>query len=238
MNENLVRVTTTSSDQPVEKKFSKINGKFCTYRVKIFSADGAAQTLPDDTPVVRSYTVEENGQEVQKFFADETSNEKKFSVTSIRERMRMQKFSTRQYMRRLLIDYKKLWQMSAGNMSDEDKKILRGLFISDMMNIMNKITPEIKEGKNINTLLGLSAFGKELRVAAQKLQLPYRLLFREEERLGAPSKKRYMDVQEVYNDFMRALLNYVFPGDQNNLTLQDGLGTVSQNSETGGIKIS
>lgn len=206
-----------------ERKFSKVGGKLCTLKTKIFSSDSQVKSLPEDEiPQVKEYSTGET-----KVFSGikETPKEKTYSVTTIRERLRYAKYSMRMRFRRLLIDYKKFYEMQGDRLSDEDFRILRGLFISDIMNIMNTITPEVLRGKQINTLLGLSAFGKELRVAGSALQLPYRLAMKEEERIGAPSKKRYQDIQKAYNEFVKALLNYVFKGRENPVGLTEAMGT-------------
>lgn len=208
------------NSQPTEKRFSKINGKVCRLSTKVFSSDNQVKILPEDEiPQVKEYSTGET-----KIFSD--SKEKTYSVTTIRERLRYAKYSMRQRFRRLLIDYKKFYEMQGNRLSDEDFKLLRGLFISDIMNIMNTITPEVLKGKQVNTLLGLSAFGKELRIAGSALQLPYRLAMKEEERIGAPSKKRYQDIQKAYNEFVRSLLNYVFPNKENPVGLTEAMGTV------------
>lgn len=212
-----------TNNQPVEKKFSKVGGKLCTLKTKIFSSDSQFKSLPEDEiPQVKEYSTGET-----KVFSEveDTPREKTYSVTTIRERLRYAKYSMRMRFRRLLIDYKKFYEMQGDRLSDEDFRILRGLFISDIMNIMNTITPEVLRGKQINTLLGLSAFGKELRVAGSALQLPYRLAMKEEERIGAPSKKRYQDIQKAYNEFVKALLNYVFKGRENPVGLTEAMGT-------------
>lgn len=212
-----------------EKRFSKINGKVCKLKVKVFSSDSIVQ-LADDPNPVKSYDLGET-----KTFSE--SSQKSYSTTSVKERLRYAKFSPRQQFKRVVMDYKQTYQSIGSRLSDEDFKLLRGLFLSDMMNIMNRITPDILEGKQINTLLGVSAFGKELRLAATKLQMPYRIAFNEEKRNGAPTRKRYQDIQKAYNEFMRALLNYVFPNSQNPVGLSEALGTVTSSDENGGIKI-
>jgi hypothetical protein len=135
----------------------------------------------------------------------------------------MAKFSVRQRFRRMIIDYKKFNEMTRNNMSADDFKIVRGLFTSDVMNIMNTITPDIMKGKQINTLLGLSAFGKDLRVAGQELQIPYRMAMNEEKRLGSVTKMRYQRIQSAYNKFIDALLAHVFGEDYKSIGLGENV---------------
>jgi hypothetical protein len=98
-------------------------------------------------------------------------------------------------------------------MSSDDFKILKGLLASDVMAILNTVVPEIIKGKQINTLLGLSALSKELRIAGQKLSMPMRLGLGEEKRTGAVTKKRYQDLSSAYNDFIKAVFAYCYGDD-------------------------
>lgn len=199
------------TNQPVEKKFSKIDGKLCQLKTKVFSEEGV--NVVDEDPTTK---VTEIVHEVQKVFSDTKSNEeqKTFSAVTIKERVRMAKLSQRQRFRRLILDYKKFYDMSKDSMSDQEFNVVKSLFVSDIMNIMNSITPEVMAGKQINTLLGLSAFGKELRLAGQELQIPYRMAMNEEKKTGAVTKMRYQKIQEAYNKFIHALIDHVF-GDRN-----------------------
>ena len=199
------------TNQPVEKKFSKIDGKLCQLKTKVFSEEGVNVVDEDPTPKVTEIV-----HEVQKVFSDTKSNEeqKTFSAVTIKERVRMAKLSQRQRFRRLILDYKKFYDMSKDSMSDQEFNVVKSLFVSDIMNIMNSITPEVMAGKQINTLLGLSAFGKELRLAGQELQIPYRMAMNEEKKTGAVTKMRYQKIQEAYNKFIHALIDHVF-GDRN-----------------------
>lgn len=199
------------TNQPVEKKFSKIDGKLCQLKTKVFSEEGVNVVDEDPTPKVTEIV-----HEVQKVFSGTKSNEeqKTFSAVTIKERVRMAKLSQRQRFRRLILDYKKFYDMSKDSMSDQEFNVVKSLFVSDIMNIMNSITPEVMAGKQINTLLGLSAFGKELRLAGQELQIPYRMAMNEEKKTGAVTKMRYQKIQEAYNKFIHALIDHVF-GDRN-----------------------
>lgn len=199
------------TNQPVEKKFSKIGGKLCQLKMKVFSEEGVNVIDEDPSPKVTEIILDD-----QKVFSDTKSNEeqKTFSAATIKERVRLAKFSVRQRFRRTLIDWKKFYDMSKDSMSDQEFNVVKSLFVSDIMNIMNSITPEVMAGKQINTLLGLSAFGKELRLAGQELQIPYRMAMNEEKKTGAVTKMRYQKIQEAYNKFIHALIDHVF-GDRN-----------------------
>lgn len=202
---------------PTEKRFSKINGKVCKLKMKVFSTDGTAKEVQfsseADLNPVQSIELDERSFNETK---SEEISEKKYSVTALRERLREAKFSPRQKFRRMCLDNKKFYASVKSKISDNDFKLLKGLLASDVMNILNTVTPEIIKGKQINTLLGLSALSKSLRLAGQKLSMPMRMGLREEKNIGAVSKKRYQDLSAAYNDFIRAVFEYCY-GDNNQI---------------------
>lgn len=222
MVENNVKVTTLDLSPengigPTEKRFSKVNNKVCKLKMKIFSCDGIAKEVEysseNDINPVKSIDLNE------KSFSNEGNlpKQKDYSVAALRERLREAKFSSRQKFRRLCIDHKKFFAMVKDKISQDDFKLLKGLLASDIMNILNVVTPEIIKGKQINTLLGLSALSKSLREAGARLQMPMRMGLTEEKRTGAVTKKRYQDLAGAYNDFIRSVFEYVYGDDYNNV---------------------
>lgn len=211
-------VETNQQSKLVEKRFSKIGGKLCQLKVKVFSSEGVTVVDENPIPKVQEFSVVSDDTKISETV--NTPEQKAFSAATIRERVRLAKFSIRQRFRRMILDYKKFNEMSKDNMTSQEYNIVKSLFVSDVMNIMNTITPEIMNGKQINTLLGLSAFGKELRVAGQELQIPYRMAMNEEKRTGAVTKMRYQKIQDAYNKFVHALIDHVF-GER-----QDHIGAV------------
>lgn len=195
---------------PTEKRFSKVNGKVCKLKMKIFSTDGTAKEVQysDETEINPVTSIELT----EKSFNDsvEITEQKLYSVTALRERLREAKFSPRQKFRRMCLDNKKFYASVKSKISDNDFKLLKGLLASDVMNILNGVTPEIIKGKQINTLLGLSALSKSLRLAGQKLSPVLRLGLREEKNNGVVSKARYQSLSAAYNDFIKAVFEYCY----------------------------
>lgn len=218
---NEVKAFNATFDKPVEKRFSKVNGRVCQLKMKIFSSEGTVTEVvgsESDLAPVKSIELDEksfnsNDNIESKTVTSSEPEPKTYSVATVRERLREAKFSPRQKFRRLVLDYKKFYDSVKTKITKSDFSLLKGLFVSDVMAVMNVVTPEVRKGKQINTLLGLSALGKELRLAGQKLQIPYRLAMNEELRTGAVSKKRWQDISSSYNEFIDALLKYVFGED-------------------------
>ena len=172
-------------------KSSKINGQFTKLIAKQFSCCiRLKETTEDFIPVVQ----------------------KEFTAATVKERLREGKMSPRMRFRRTIISYKQVIKQlgGPGKMKEEDEKVLKALFITDLLDIIKTIAPEIEKGKQINTLLGASTLGKNVRVAAQKLQLPFRMSMTEIKKNGYPSKMRYQKIQDAYLEFVNSICSEVF----------------------------
>jgi hypothetical protein len=95
-------------------------------------------------------------------------------------------------------------------MKEEDVKVLKSMFTSDVLWILNQIQPEVLKGKQINTLLGCSSISKSARQAAQQLQQPLRMAGIEVKKQGFLTKMRYAKLQNSYLEFIRSLQESVF----------------------------
>lgn len=192
------------SDMP---KSSKIDGQFCIFRAKEFSSVcSIVETLEDKEPVQKMASEIVVEEKVEK--------QKEFSAATLRERLRYAspKFSPRMRFRRLFIDYKQLVkQMGGAEKMDPDMlKTLKSLFLSDMNQIFSNISQDIKNGKQIGTLIGASSLGKNIRVSAQKLQMPYRLAFQEMDKTGKINPARFQKMKEAYTEFAKSMVEEVF----------------------------
>jgi hypothetical protein len=177
-------------------KSSKINGQFTNLKAKEFSCDGA-------TTMFEEVVVSTSSQE---------GEQKNFTMAAVKDRLREAKFSPRVYFRRIYLNYRQAVKSlgGVGKLNPEDEKILKALFTSDVLYILNLITPEVIKGKQINTLLGCSAVSKTARVEAQKLQIPLRMAMLESKRQGFVSKVRYQKLQDAYLSFIKGLMEDVF----------------------------
>ena len=189
-------------------KSSKINGQFTKLIAKQFSCCiELKETTEDFIPVVQ----------------------KEFTAATVKERLREGKMSPRMRFRRTIISYKQVIKQlgGPGKMKEEDEKVLKALFITDLLDIVKTIAPEIEKGKQINTLLGASTLGKNVRVAAQKLQLPFRMSMTEIKKNGYPSKMRYQKIQDAYLEFVNSICSEVFGTSS---TLPENLSEEDENN--------
>lgn len=176
---------------------SKINGVFTSLKAKVFSADGMVSELPDNE---KSEVVEKN-----------------FSVASVKDRIIESKLGPRQKFRKIYMSYKQVIRQMGGveKIDPETLKIMKSLFSSDILDVMKSITPEIIAGKQINVLIGASSLGKNVRQAAQQLQMPFRQAMVESQKQGFVSKTRYQKIQDAYLSFIGALIDDVFSSNNN-----------------------
>lgn len=194
-------------------KSSKIGGKYTVLKAKEFSANNNVE-----------------------FVDEEKVEEKTYSAATIRERLRLAKFSPRMRFRRLFLDYKQLVKQLGGQekMKPEELKILKSMFTSDCLDIFKTITQDIGSGKQINVLIGGSSLGKQIRIAAQKLQIPYKMAWMEMNKKGYLSPMRMKNLQAAYTDFIQAMVEEVFGPNPIPEGLEDEIN--EQENEKGGVK--
>jgi len=180
-------------------KTSKVNGVFTKLKVKEFSSVGVIEIISEGDNI----TVKQSKSGVK---------EKTFSVTSVKERVKEAKLSPRERFRRLILDYKQVVKASGGvsKIDGETLKVMKSLFASDVLSIMQVVTPMVLEGKNLVTLLNAGSLGVEVRKASQAMFIPYKQALAEAEKLGYVSKNKYQAIQTAYVTFIKSLQNFVF----------------------------
>jgi hypothetical protein len=138
--------------------------------------------------------------------------QKSFTAATLKERLRYAGFSPRMRFRRMFLDYKQLVKNMGGSekIKPETLKTLKSLFATDVLDIIKTLSSDIKAGKQINTLIGAGSLGKSVRVAGQKLQLPYRLAMQEADKKGALTPMRYKNLQKAYMEFIQSMTEEVF----------------------------
>ena len=185
-------------------KTSKINGCFTKLKVKEFSSVCSVTEVSPETRMYSNNTYCKS--------SNINMTEKNFSVTAVRDRVKEFKLSPRERFRRLILDYKQAVKAQGGidKIDDETLRAMKSLFASDVLNIMNVVTPLVLEGKNLVTLLNAGSLGVEVRKAAQAMFLPYKKALQEADKMGQVSKKNYGDITAAYTTFIRSLQEVVF----------------------------
>jgi len=192
-------------------KSSKIDGLYTQLKVKEFSFNSDLINVSDDF---------------------KQPKQKEFSMVAVRDRLKECKLSERMFFRRMIISYKQVVKSLGGpdKIKEEDAKILKSLLTSDVLYILGKVSNEvINKNKQINTLLGCSSISKNLRIAAQSLQVVYRMAGRESQKMGFVSKMRYQKLQAAWNEFVKAVIDEVFGENHANIPSEEE----SENIEEG-----
>jgi len=187
-------------------KSSKIDGLYTQLKVKEFSFNS-------DLCIVEDEKIEDNT-------INEQPEQKEFTQVAVKDRLRECKMSPRMYFRRMIISYKQVVKSFGGpdKIKEDDRKILQALLTSDVLYILGQISSEvIEKNKQINTLLGCSSISKNLRQAAQNLQLIYRMAGREAQKQGFVSKMRYQKLRDAWSEFVKAVIEEVFGANHANI---------------------
>ena len=203
-DEGTIKVKTFSDisgfDLKNTPKTSKVDGKFTTLKVKEFSCFGEVSVLSEDMA------------SQEDIITTEQPEQKEFSAGDLKIRLREYKLGPRQYFRRIYMSYRQVVRSMGGveKMKPEDVKILKSLFTSDVLLLLNNIQDQILAGKQLNTLLGCSSISKNARILGQNLQIPLRYAYVEVRKQGFLSKMRYQKLQAAYMNFIAGLISDVF----------------------------
>lgn len=227
----LARITEVIDDsdvkEDIEKNFSEIEEhsyiaaqpQIGELRVKAFSMAGMDLTgIPKSSKINGTFTTLKAKQfsaicDINEIVEESMPKQKEFTAMGIKDRLREAKIgeqSPRMYFRRMYISYK---QVLKSVQDEKEIKLLKSMFASDILYILNKVQNDIIKGKQINTLLGCSSLSQSCRKAAQQLQMPFRYAMQEVARQGFVSKMRYQKLQDAYLEFVKALTEDVF-GDK------------------------
>lgn len=148
---------------------------------------------------------------------------KTFSVTTVNDRIRQQKYPIRQRLKLIIRDYQQYWKQKKEKLSKDAEQVkqLVQLFLSDLMILFNQVLPEIQEGKQLQSLLGLSQVSQGLNNISRDLSLAYRKALKQEEAQGAPSKTTYQLLSQKYREFLTELIPVVFEGINLNINTNE-----------------
>jgi hypothetical protein len=86
------------------------------------------------------------------------------------------------------------------------------MFLTDIMGMMSEVLPYIKEGKQLNTIVGTSQVSPSLNKIARELSLAYKLALRQQDQSGMINKTKYANLRDKYAEFMNILMEATMPG--------------------------
>jgi len=142
------------------------------------------------------------------------SEGREFSASSIQERFRVSKLDPKMRFRVMILDYKRYYAQKKNSLERDPKqlKMLRNMFLQDLMGIFVEVLPFILDGKQLNTLIGVSQVTPSINKQARDLSMIYRRALKAEKSSGQIPKSIYQSLKKSYADFVNALVPQVFPG--------------------------
>lgn len=140
--------------------------------------------------------------------------DKTYSAASIQERMRVMRMNPKLRLRYTVMDYKRFYNGKKKDFEKHPEKFeqLRNMFLTDLMGLFTEILPYIEEGKQLNSLIGVSQVSPKMSQVARELSLVYRRALKSEKSTGQINKSIFQRLKTTYAEFMNQLMDTVFPG--------------------------
>ena len=180
---------------------------------------------------------------------DLSEYEKTFSTSTIQERLRIGKMDKKSYVRQLIADYKRYYDTKKNEFQKDPKKFLqfKRMFFNDLMGIINDILPDVVNGKQIGSLMGLSQISSSLLKVGMDLSLAFMQTIKQKKSSGQVNKTYLQKLEGAWNNFSNQLSDIIFKDhskfaseanddsyDNSNLLIQQLVMGQSQNlSNTG-----
>ena len=138
---------------------------------------------------------------------------KTFSQATIAERLKVARLDPKMQFRYIVIDYRRYFAQHKRDLLDKegDMKKLILMFIMDTSNMLSKMAPEIKEGKQLATLLGVQTLSPSLGKVARDYSIAYKRLMASNAQSGTMPPALFKALKDRYNDFISEVLKSVFP---------------------------
>lgn len=143
--------------------------------------------------------------------------QKIFSASSINERLRIAKLNPKLRLRYLVMDHKRYFKANKKKLQKNPELMnkLKGIFLSDLNALFNEVLPYIVEGKQLNTLIGVSQVTPTLSKIARDLSLAYKRALKSERSTGQIPKMLYQRLKNSYTEFLNQLFSQVYKGSGN-----------------------
>lgn len=139
--------------------------------------------------------------------------DKTFSAATIQERLRLAKMNPKVRLRYTIMDYRRYYNSKKAEFKKDPEKFrkLRDMFLTDLMGLFNEILPFIEEGKQLNSLIGVSQVAPKMGQVARELSLIYRRALKSEKSAGQINKGVFQKLKKAYSEFLNQLIEVVFP---------------------------
>jgi len=175
-----------------------IGGKVCTPKVKVFS------TATSES--IEEVTENSNIKELEAY-------SKEFSVNEIKSRVKKRKVPARAVAKLIFKDWKRYYQANKRKLSAEDLRVAEDIFLEDFMSILNRVAPEIKEGKNVAQLLNLTSMSPDASKVGISFSKIYKKALKLEETQVSVPPAIYKKMSEHFTQLVNVLKNDIFEQD-------------------------
>lgn len=138
---------------------------------------------------------------------------KLFSAATIQERLRLALKNPRMRFRYTIMDYKRYYNSKKSKLIADEKQgtAFKNMFLTDVNSMITEALPFIEEGKQLNTLVGVSQVSPKLAKVARELSIIYKRGLKQQKQAGAMNKSIFKQLKQKYTDFMVELMKVVFP---------------------------
>jgi hypothetical protein len=146
----------------------------------------------------------------------DTSTRRLFSVSSIDEKLRTMNSSPRVQLKDIIDDYRRYYLARKERYVKNQNSLetLKNLFITDIIGLVNSISSELRDGKQLAVILGVDTIAPKLLGVAKYLSGVYSKAMSAEKESSTIPKDLCESLRESYSKFFAELCKEVFPGAQ------------------------
>jgi hypothetical protein len=136
-----------------------------------------------------------------------------YSQATINERLKVSKMDPRTQFRYLVVDYRRYFASHKKDLLDDlnGMRQLLTMFISDTSNMIFKMAPGIKEGKQLAALLAVQTLSPALGKVARDFSIAYKRFMAKDAKDGTPTPILFNMLRSKWQDFIIEVLHSVFP---------------------------
>jgi len=127
---------------------------------------------------------------------------------SVAQDLKLEKRSVRQKYRLLVQDYSRFIQTKKSSLTKDDAAILDRMFIQRFNDLINQVEPDIKEGKLLSQLLGIT--DDKVRKSADNFSREYKRLLKSRGTIGYIPKMNQQKLEARYKELISSVRDLVF----------------------------
>lgn len=207
-----LQILTNHKNTSMRKTYSIENNELLHREIKMFSADsfgtdGDGQSSGSITTGIKSDLAA-------------WSSRRSFSQASLQIRLTEARKNLRERMVRIHRDYK---TYAENKLKPADLDNFVAILNNDLLLLITTAADSIETGQSLTSLLGLSKYGREIKIASQKFTIAYRKSLRQLDSTGSVTPAVYKSVDEslniLINEIHKSILGDNYVSDTNPISL-------------------